>query len=146
MAPADTVVHASCVSLSGRAVLIFGPSGSGKSALALQLMALGAKLIADDRTCLRTDNGTLIATSPTTIAGMIEARGIGLFTAAPNATAAQAKVVLAVDLSREETARLPEPHSYSVANVTLPCFRRVSGAHFAATILLYLSETLTQPT
>ena len=48
----ETIVHASCVARDGRAVLIRGASGSGKSGLALQLMALGAGLVADDRTRL----------------------------------------------------------------------------------------------
>ena len=44
------ILHATCVAVDGRGLLILGPSGSGKSALALQLIALGAQLVADDRT------------------------------------------------------------------------------------------------
>ena len=51
------VMHASCVSYENHAVLILGPSGIGKSSLALQLMALGAVLVADDKTCLRKIEG-----------------------------------------------------------------------------------------
>ena len=44
---AAVLLHASCVAVAGRAVLITGPSGSGKSSLALTLLAHGAALVAD---------------------------------------------------------------------------------------------------
>ena len=71
-------IHASCVAIKGRAVLIEGRSGEGKSDLALRLIDRGAALVADDRTiCLRQD-GRLIASPPATIAGRIEVRGLGI--------------------------------------------------------------------
>ena len=76
---ADEVLHASCVGLDGDAVLILGKSGAGKSALALTLMAYGAQLVADDRVVLRPVDGRIIASAPDTIAGLIEARGVGIF-------------------------------------------------------------------
>ena len=66
---ADTIVHASCVALDRRAVLLRGASGCGKSALALQLMALGATLVADDRVILRLRDGALAASCPASIRG-----------------------------------------------------------------------------
>ena len=75
------LLHASCVAISGRGVLIIGPSGSGKSALALQLMAFGASLVADDQTELTVQGGTLIARCPPTMSGLIEARGLGILRA-----------------------------------------------------------------
>ncbi|MDA3887407.1 MAG: serine kinase, partial [Allgaiera sp.] len=60
----ESILHASCVALDGRGVLILGPSGAGKSGLALQLMALGARLVADDRTRLNPRAGRLIARAP----------------------------------------------------------------------------------
>lgn len=56
-----TILHASCVALDGRGLLILGPSGSGKSALALELMALGADLVADDRTEIEGQGPDLVA-------------------------------------------------------------------------------------
>ncbi|MFQ5437976.1 MAG: HPr kinase/phosphorylase, partial [Paracoccaceae bacterium] len=47
------IVHAGAVAFDRRAVLILGPSGSGKSSLALELMSRGASLVSDDRTILR---------------------------------------------------------------------------------------------
>ena len=71
-------LHASTVALDGRAVLISGPSGSGKSDLALRLLDRGFKLVSDDRTILRRDGDKLIASAPETIRGKLEIRGVGI--------------------------------------------------------------------
>jgi serine kinase of HPr protein (carbohydrate metabolism regulator) len=71
-------IHASTVAVDGRAVLIGGPSGSGKSDLALRLLDRGFKLVSDDRTLVRRDGEKLIASAPPTIAGKLEIRGIGI--------------------------------------------------------------------
>ena len=77
----DTVLlHASCVSINGNGVLILGPAGSGKSSLALNLIALGAELVADDQTLVRREHSDLIARCPETISNLIEARGLGFLT------------------------------------------------------------------
>ena len=67
--PQQSILHASCVAIQGRAVLIIGASGRGKSGLALQLMAFGAKLVSDDRTEVVLEQGKLIARAPATIGG-----------------------------------------------------------------------------
>ena len=71
-------LHASTVTLDGRAVLITGPSGSGKSDLALRLIDRGFVLVSDDQTIVRKDGSRLLATAPPTIAGKLEIRGIGI--------------------------------------------------------------------
>lgn len=71
-------LHASCVALDGRAVLISGPSGSGKSDLALRLLDRGFILVSDDRTIIRKAGGKLIASVPEAIKGKLEVRGIGI--------------------------------------------------------------------
>ena len=71
-------LHASCVSIGGRAVLIEGLSGSGKSDLALRLIDRGAALVSDDYTIVRRIDGKLIASAPPNINGLIEVRGVGL--------------------------------------------------------------------
>ena len=100
-------LHASCVALAGRGVLICGKSGSGKSALALQLMAYGAVLVADDRTLVAREGGRLTARAPAPIRGLIEARGMGLISAKASAAAA---LIACADLDQVETERLPQPH------------------------------------
>ena len=71
-------VHASTVALDGRAVLISGPSGSGKSDLALRLLDRGFTLVSDDQTIVRKDGDRLVAAAPPNIAGKLEIRGIGI--------------------------------------------------------------------
>jgi serine kinase of HPr protein (carbohydrate metabolism regulator) len=71
-------LHASTVAIDGRAVLISGPSGSGKSDLALRLLDRGFKLVSDDRTILRREGDKLIASAPETIRGKLEIRGVGI--------------------------------------------------------------------
>lgn len=71
-------LHASTVALDGRAVMICGPSGSGKSDLALRMLDRGFTLVSDDQTIVRRDNGRLLASAPPTIHGKLEIRGIGI--------------------------------------------------------------------
>ena len=75
--PSETV-HGTCVAIDGRAILLTGPSGSGKSDLALRLIDRGAALVSDDYTVLTEVDGTLIASAPQRIAGKIEVRGVGI--------------------------------------------------------------------
>ncbi len=71
-------IHATSVALNGCAILLSGPSGSGKSDLALRLIDRGAMLISDDYTIVTRENGKAFARAPETIKGKIEVRGIGL--------------------------------------------------------------------
>ena len=71
-------IHASTVANDGRAVLITGPSGSGKSDLALRLLDRGFALVSDDQTMVKRDGDRLLATAPPNIAGKLEIRGIGI--------------------------------------------------------------------
>ncbi|MET0371757.1 MAG: HPr kinase/phosphatase C-terminal domain-containing protein [Sphingobium sp.] len=71
-------LHATSVAIDGRAILLSGISGIGKSDLALRLIDRGAVLVSDDYTLVKRVDGRLIATSPATIAGRMEVRGIGI--------------------------------------------------------------------
>ena len=73
-------IHASTVAVDGRAVLITGPSGSGKSDLALRLLDRGFALVSDDQTIVRKSGTSLIASAPPTIRGKLEIRGVGIVT------------------------------------------------------------------
>ncbi len=128
MAPAT--VHASCVAFGPvGGVLIEGPSGSGKSSLALQLIAAGAELVADDRTVLIASEGALFARAPRPLAGLIEARGLGLLRLVVRRLA---RVRLVIDLSDPSAARrMPELERTVRLGCDLPGLRVRPGAGFA---------------
>ena len=110
-------VHASCVAIGGRAVLIGGRSGQGKSDLALRLIDRGAALVSDDYTLLRRQDGRLLAVAPPTIAGKIELRGVGIL---EYPAVRDVPVALFVDLDLE-TTRLPDDgDKRMVAAVAIP--------------------------
>ncbi|MCZ4353150.1 HPr kinase/phosphatase C-terminal domain-containing protein [Roseovarius aestuarii] len=133
--PASLTLHATSIAVEGRAALIRGASGSGKSGLALQLMALGAGLVSDDRTVVWRDGDLLIADAPAPIRGQIEARGVGIL----NAPAmGPAQVVLLIDLDAEPGARLPVPVSEDVLGLPIQRVSRNDAPHFPAAIHLLL--------
>ena len=120
---------------AGRAALIRGAAGRGKSGLALQLVAMGAGLVADDRTRLWRAGAQVMADAPDTIRGRIEARGLGILRLP---AAGPQPLALVIDLDRDETDRLPPPRETRIKGVTLPLVHGSAHAHFPAAILLYL--------
>jgi serine kinase of HPr protein (carbohydrate metabolism regulator) len=90
--------------MAGRAVIIAGPSGSGKSDLALRLIDGGFSLVSDDQTLVRRDGNRLLATAPPSIAGKLEIRGIGIVELEPSS---DVPVALFVELT-SEIERLPD--------------------------------------
>ena len=69
-------MHGACVAIGGRAVLIEGRSGEGKSDLALRLIDRGAALVADGQVICQRQDGGLLASAPAHLAGRIEVRGL----------------------------------------------------------------------
>lgn len=108
--------HATVVAVGGRGVMIVGPSGSGKSDLALRLVDRGAVLVGDDYVALARDGGRLVARRVPTIAGRIEVRGVGLVETASIPAAA---IALVVDLGLPPE-RLPEPALRETLGVRVP--------------------------
>lgn len=136
---AALILHASCVALSGRGLLIMGPSGSGKSGLALQLMALGAALVADDRTEVSVGaDGALWAAPPPGLPQLIEARFVGLLRVP--ALSPPVPLALAADLGQTETLRLPPDRWHSLLGQSLPLVFHSAGAHFPSALLHYLTH------
>ena len=104
--------------MDGAGILLRGPSGSGKSDLALRLIDGGARLVADDQTELRRSGAGLVASAPAAIAGLLEIRGIGIVHCPP---AASAPLRLVVDLvPAESVERLPEPRSCRYLDCDIP--------------------------
>lgn len=116
-------LHGTTVALRGpdgwRGVLLTGPSGAGKSDLALRLMHGGARLVADDYSCVFMSGGFAWATAPETIAGRIEVRGVGILSV-PNRPLV--RLALALELTTDPVERLPEPRTRLFAGVALPVF------------------------
>ena len=129
------IKHASSVALGSSGVLILGRSGSGKSALALQLMALGCLLIADDQTIVTRRERTLFMRCPPSIRGKIEARYIGILAAQ---TAPKATLQVAVDLDRDADERLPRSRETELLGVRIPLIWGSSIAHLPAALIQYL--------
>jgi len=138
VAQASQVMHATCVAIAGKGILITGPSGSGKSALALQMVVLGGVLVADDRTALTRHANRILAAPPPTIAGRIEARGIGILTMP---FLRDIRVALVVDMGHLETARLPDPRTMMVLDMDLPCLHKVDAPYFPAALHAYIMGT-----
>lgn len=135
MADKTDMIHASCVAWQGQAVLIRGVSGSGKSGLALELMAYGCVLVSDDQTCVKSLSDGLWASAPAPLEGLIEARQLGLLRADFETSA---RVALVVDLDQTEQHRLPEHHSVTILGYCMPVLHKVESRYFAAGILQYL--------
>jgi serine kinase of HPr protein (carbohydrate metabolism regulator) len=114
-------VHGTTVAIAGAGVLLRGPSASGKSDLALRLIDDGAVLVADDRTVLSCSAGTIVASAPTSIAGRIEVRGLGIV---PVAAAEAAPLRLVVDLvGPDGTERMPPARRVALMGAELPLLR-----------------------
>jgi HPr kinase/phosphorylase len=111
-------VYGTSVALGGDGVLLRGPSGSGKSDLALRLIDEGARLVADDQTELRLIGGALRMSAPPTIAGKLEARGVGILDAPSVKSAALHLVVDLVPSAAVE--RLPEPQTCEFLGCRVP--------------------------
>ncbi|MDP5306791.1 HPr kinase/phosphorylase [Paracoccus spongiarum] len=112
-----TQLHGTVVALDGRGLLALGASGSGKSSLALDLMATGAALVADDRVDLRRDGDSVIASCPPSLRGRIEARGVGILAARDHGPVA---LHLVVDLAQAEDRRLPASREHDLLGIRLP--------------------------
>lgn len=99
-------IHATCVLLDAGGVLLRGPSGSGKSDLALRLTDRGAHLVADDRVEIRRQDGWILAEAPANLRGLIEVRGVGIVRMP---YVAEARIVLVADLvAGDAVERMPE--------------------------------------
>lgn len=121
-------IHATCVALGDHCVLIRGPSGSGKSDLALRFLASRAiggeddrqrRLVADDQVELRRQGSRVMALAPSSFNGKLEVRGVGIVDVASIATST---VVLVVDLvMRDAVERMPDWRSRAtLLGVTVP--------------------------
>jgi serine kinase of HPr protein (carbohydrate metabolism regulator) len=147
-AATEIVVHGTAVALGGRAALLRGASGSGKSDLALRalvtsvssLVEASFELVADDQAVVRATEHGLTVSPPDRLQGLIEIRGLGIFTV-PHRS--EAHLALLVDLvSLKQVERLPDPWpTDGLLGVSLPVLRL---APFEASAPLKLALALTR--
>ena len=113
-------LRGTCIAVEGSGVLLRGPSGSGKSDLALRLIDAGGCLVADDYTDLSEVGGQLVATAPPKLHGLLEVRGIGIIRlqAIPSAT-----LIACIDLAPiDKIERMPAPEDVQILGVAVPRF------------------------
>ncbi len=112
-----TLIHGTCVALNGVTVLLRGPSGSGKSDLALRLIDGGGRLVSDDQTLVEIQGKRLVATAPEPIAGKMEVRGVGVLAVEMEKSGI---LGLVVDLVANPPERMPESETTEIMGMALP--------------------------
>lgn len=132
--PAVQNIHATCVAAHGKGLLILGPSGAGKSALALQMIALGAQLVADDRCDIWAQDDRLYARAPAEIAGLIEARSLGILRL-PFCKEIQVRAV--IDVASSSNERLPQPRSLQLMGIAVEFLHFHPAPHFPSALMCY---------
>ncbi|MBI1404756.1 MAG: HPr kinase/phosphorylase [Caulobacter sp.] len=120
------IAHAGLIAVAvggvWRGALIEGPSGSGKSDLALRCLDAGARLVADDRVVLWRDQDRLYGRAPDALSGLLEVRGLGIIRTTPLAFCAIDLVVTCVP-GPDAVERLPDGERVERADLPLPCHR-----------------------
>lgn len=135
---AQPPIHGTVIAYQGIGVLLLGPSGSGKSRLAMEASVLGACVVADDQVILANQSGKLVAMPVPALQGVVEMRGVGLCKMHP---ALSHPVQLAIELG-VEAERLPEPAYITLADVTIPLLRLPSPPMTSALYLFAVMKAV----
>ena len=143
----DQPIHATTVAIrcdnSGnsewRGVVLRGSSGIGKSDLALQLIAMGGRLVADDRTLIWASGDGVFARCPSPIRGLIEARSVGIMTLPAMELV---RVRLVVDLYDHAPERCPDPQVIQWLGLTVPLISVDARSAGAASLIHRVTEAL----
>ena len=132
----EVVLNASAIAIKKKGVLIIGPSGAGKSTLAIDMLSLGATLIADDQTVLMAKPDGLYMKPLPNNTGLIEARFVGIIKIPWQNSA---KLSMVVDLAREEKDRLPPFRTYEILNHKFPCIYAKGNAFVGKALYVLLA-------
>ncbi|MEM9764397.1 MAG: serine kinase [Pseudomonadota bacterium] len=135
-------LHASAVAFGERGLLILGPAGAGKTRLALELVALGAELVADDRVIVEAGDGHLRMRPAPALAGLVEIRGAGILR---HPHRAEAPLWLAVDLGRVPAERMAGATQIGIAGSHVPCLAGRPPVHAAALLAMLRTGALPEP-
>lgn len=119
------ILHATSLSLlvgqTWRGALIVGPSGIGKSDLALRAIEAGCRLVSDDYSCIWVSGGHLFAAPPETIEGLMEVRGLGII--GQGQRRSMTRVTLMALAQTDPVDRLPENEVTPILGLNLPTIR-----------------------
>ncbi|MFK7943620.1 MAG: HPr kinase/phosphorylase [Paracoccaceae bacterium] len=137
MTEAATHLHGSAIAVGSQGLLIIGAPGTGKSTLALDMIARGAQLVSDDQVAVQAEGARLMLSAPDPIAGLIEARGVGILKM-PYLPAA--RLHLMVDLDRETPGRLPERKDHCLLGHQVPVILGAGLKVLAPILILLLTE------
>ncbi len=110
-------MHATCVDVNGSGVLIIGRSGSGKSSLAINLLALGSTLVADDQCEIVRKNNSFRISKPNSLQKSIEIRGVGLVSV-PMVN--ETSLDWVVNMDEVEKERMPTPRFTEIGGFRVP--------------------------
>ncbi|MGB3407981.1 MAG: serine kinase [Jannaschia sp.] len=135
-APGRVSIHATAVEMAGRGLLILGPSGSGKSGLAAQLIRDGAGLVADDLVIVTREGPTLMLALPKDGPCLLELRGIGL---APMSISGPVVLHAALILGTS-AARMPDPGTLDILGIEVPLMQHPYRFDLAAKLGIWLAR------
>lgn len=113
----ENLHQATAVAINGRALLIQGPPGCGKTGLALTLIDRGASLIGDDGVALTDEYGALLAAPPAATVGLIEIRNVGIVKLA----AQSAPVSLVIKIAPQAPRYIEEAQAAHLMGHAVPC-------------------------
>lgn len=150
--PEQTNLHGTCLAVGRQGVLLLGPSGSGKSDLALRLLdepghgvaaeTLRTRLVADDQVLVRCAGERLIASAPPSLKGLLEVRGLGVISV--SSPLDEIVLVLAIRLVQSgkiERMPCPEESKIDVLGVALPVLE-VAPFHASAPAFVRTAATM----
>ena len=128
--------YATSVAIDGYGLMIEGASGAGKSSLAIEMIALGARLIADDQTVISKpviENSTPLLSAPKSLRGLIEIRQIGLVKYSSKESAPLIGIIKLHDIT---SSRMPDPSYEEIYSTLIPVIRMNFHATLASKLMI----------